>query len=236
MYVADTWTRVMKFDVRNGTNAVPLWRYDPKITRSRTNRGIAMYGDKIIVSTNDMRLIALKKDSGELAWEVNAAAPTDPATCTPSPRTQGFTGAPLAVKTAGGKELIIQGESTGGQLGTRSWVGAFEVGTGKLAWRTFTISRARRTGIGDLEGQSQCLARRRRRRCSTASYRSRHQSPLSRHRRRLSELRSAVPPRRQSLHRQHHCARRRHRQDPLVLPGDAERALGLRHAEPQDAL
>src|SRR5215475_9797074 len=53
--------------------------------------------------------------------------------------TQGFTGAPLAVKTAGGKELIIQGESTGGQLGTRSWIGAFEVGTGKLAWRTFTI-------------------------------------------------------------------------------------------------
>ena len=129
----------MKFDVRNGSNAVPLWRYDPKITRSRTNRGIALYGDKVIVSTNDMRMIAIKKDSGELAWEVNAAAPTDPATGTPSPRTQGFTGAPLAVKTAGGKELIIQGESTGGQLGTRSWIGAFEVGTGKLAWRTFTI-------------------------------------------------------------------------------------------------
>ena len=139
MYVADTWTRVMKFDVRNGANAVPLWRYDPKITRSRTNRGIALYGDKVIVSTNDMRMIAIKKDSGELAWEVNAAAPTDPATGTPSPRTQGFTGAPLAVKTAGGKELIIQGESTGGQLGTRSWVGAFDVNTGQLAWRTFTI-------------------------------------------------------------------------------------------------
>src|ERR1700730_9217016 len=139
MYVADTWTRVMKFDVRNGTNAVPLWRYDPKITRSRTNRGIALYGDKVIVSTNDMRLIAIKKDSGELAWEVNAAAPTDPATGTPSPRTQGFTGAPLAVKTAGGKELIVQGESTGGQLGTRSWVGAFDVNTGQLAWRAFTI-------------------------------------------------------------------------------------------------
>ena len=104
MYVADTWTRVMKFDVRNGSNAVPLWRYDPKITRSRTNRGIALYGDKVIVSTNDMRLIAIKKDSGELAWEVNATAPTDPATGTPSPRTQGFTGAPLAVKTAGGKD------------------------------------------------------------------------------------------------------------------------------------
>ncbi len=30
MYVSDTWTRVMKFDVRSGTNAVPLWRTIPK--------------------------------------------------------------------------------------------------------------------------------------------------------------------------------------------------------------
>ena len=37
MYVADTWSRVMKFDVRSGTEAVPLWRYDPKITRARTS-------------------------------------------------------------------------------------------------------------------------------------------------------------------------------------------------------
>jgi len=26
MYVVDTWNRVMKFDVRSGTQAVPLWR------------------------------------------------------------------------------------------------------------------------------------------------------------------------------------------------------------------
>src|SRR5499426_2488901 len=56
MYVADTWTRVMKFDVRSGEAAVPLWRYDPKIKQSRTNRGIAMYANKVLVSTNDMRM------------------------------------------------------------------------------------------------------------------------------------------------------------------------------------
>src|SRR5499433_707818 len=138
LYVSDTWTRVMKFDVRSGTEAIPLWRYDPKITKSRTNRGLALYGNKVFVATNDMRMIALNKDSGEVVWEVNAAAPTDPATGTPS-KTQGFTAAPLAIKTRGGKELVLQGESTGGQLGTRSWVGAWDVNTGQLAWRTFTI-------------------------------------------------------------------------------------------------
>jgi len=139
MYVADTWTRVMKFDVRSGTEAIPLWRYDPKITQSRTNRGIAMLGNNIYVSTNDMRLIALNKDNGQVVWEVDAKAPTDPVTGTPSPKTQSITGAPIAVKTKSGKELILQGESSGGQLGTRSWVAAWDAKTGALAWRTFTI-------------------------------------------------------------------------------------------------
>jgi alcohol dehydrogenase (cytochrome c) len=140
MYVSDTWGRVMKFDVRSGTEGVPLWRYDPKITKSRTNRGVAMYGNKVFVATNDTRLHALDRDSGELIWEVQATAVTDSATGTPaSPKTQAFTAAPLAVKTAGGKEIVVIGESSGGQLGTRSWIGAWEAGTGKLAWRTFTI-------------------------------------------------------------------------------------------------
>jgi alcohol dehydrogenase (cytochrome c) len=139
MYVNDTWGRVMKFDVRSGTQAVPLWRHDPKIKQSRTQRGIAMYGNKVFIATNDMRMIALNRDSGEVVWEVSALAPTDPATGTPSSKTQGFTAAPLTVKTRGGKELVLQGESSGGQLGTRSWVGAWDVNSGQLAWRTFTI-------------------------------------------------------------------------------------------------
>ena len=138
MYVADTWSRVMKFDVRSGTQAVPLWRYDPKITRARTNRGLAMYGNKVFVLTYDARVIALDRDSGEVAWEVQGAAPQDPATGTPS-KVQGFSAAPLAVKTRGGRELVLAGESTGGSMGTRSWIGAWDVDTGQLAWRTFTI-------------------------------------------------------------------------------------------------
>jgi glucose dehydrogenase len=77
MYVADTWSRVMKFDVRSGTEAVPLWRYDPKITRSRTVRGIAMYGNKVFLTTYDARVIALDKENGQVVWEVNGAAALD---------------------------------------------------------------------------------------------------------------------------------------------------------------
>jgi alcohol dehydrogenase (cytochrome c) len=138
MYVADTWSRVMKFDVHSGTEAVPLWRHDPKITRARTNRGLAMYGNKVFVLTYDARVIALDRDSGEVAWEVQGSAPQDPVTGTPS-KVQGFSAAPLAVRTRGGRELVLAGESTGGSMGTRSWIGAWDVNTGQLAWRTFTI-------------------------------------------------------------------------------------------------
>jgi alcohol dehydrogenase (cytochrome c) len=138
MYVVDTWSRVMKFDVRSGTEAVPLWRYDPKITRSRTSRGLAMYANKVFLLTYDARVIALDRDSGAVIWEVQSAAPTDPATGTPS-KVQGFSAAPLTVKTRDGRELVLAGESTGGSMGTRSWIGAWDVNTGQLAWRTFTI-------------------------------------------------------------------------------------------------
>src|SRR6266436_4254541 len=80
----------------------------------------------------------INRDTGEVVWEVQAAAPTDPKTGTPS-KTQAFSGAPLAIKTAAGRELLVQGESTGGSLGTRSWIGGFDIKTGELAWRTFTI-------------------------------------------------------------------------------------------------
>src|SRR5207249_4577579 len=50
MYVNDTWGRVMKFDVRSGAQGVPLWRYDPTITRARTNRGLALYANKVFVT------------------------------------------------------------------------------------------------------------------------------------------------------------------------------------------
>jgi alcohol dehydrogenase (cytochrome c) len=138
MYVIDTWSRVMKLDVRSGTEATPLWRYDPKITRARTTRGLAMYANKVFLATYDARVIALDRDSGEVVWEAQGAAPTDPATGTPS-KVQGFSGAPLTVKTRGGRELVLVGESTGGSMGTRSWIGAWDVNTGQLAWRTFTI-------------------------------------------------------------------------------------------------
>src|ERR1700730_4746003 len=40
MYVADTWTRVTKFDVRSGSEAIPIWRYDPQIKPDPTSHSL----------------------------------------------------------------------------------------------------------------------------------------------------------------------------------------------------
>src|SRR5260370_4508219 len=73
MYVTDTWSRVMKFDVRSGPEAIPLWRYDPKIRVSRTTRALALYRNNIFLSTYDARLIALNRDTAALVWALQSA-------------------------------------------------------------------------------------------------------------------------------------------------------------------
>jgi alcohol dehydrogenase (cytochrome c) len=134
MYVPDTLNKLTKLDVRNGNEGIALWRFDPKVERSRLSRGVALLGNNVYNATHDGRLIAINKESGEAVWEINALAPTDPATGTPSPTSQGFSTGPMTVKNT-----VLVGEATGGSRGTRSWVGAWDATTGKLLWRTFTI-------------------------------------------------------------------------------------------------
>ncbi|MFO1184883.1 MAG: PQQ-binding-like beta-propeller repeat protein [Bauldia sp.] len=142
MYVTDSWARVMAFNVGDATKgAVPLWRFDPKITKSRTQRGVAQLNDTVYIGTNDTRIVALNRNTGEVLFDKQAAAPPDPQWGTPSAKTQGFTSAPVTLRTKGGKELVLQGESTGGQSGTISWVGAWDAKTGELAWRFFTVPK-----------------------------------------------------------------------------------------------
>jgi alcohol dehydrogenase (cytochrome c) len=139
LYTVDGWARVMKWDATSGNAARPLWRFNPEITKSRTQRGVALFDDGVFIGTNDTRLFRINADTGEVVWEVVATAAPHPEYGTPSPDTQGFTTEPIVVHTAGGMNVVIQGESTGGQDGTISYVVAANAETGEIVWRTFTI-------------------------------------------------------------------------------------------------
>lgn len=126
MFVTTPQNNVIALDARTGTQ---LWRYvrkypDNLFQLHPTNRGVALYGDYVYMATTDCALVALDAASGREVWSV----PID------DYKTGCYsTLAPLAVH---GK--IIVGYS-GGELGVRGSISAFDALTGKRLWRTYTV-------------------------------------------------------------------------------------------------
>jgi len=116
-----------------------LWtfRYSPNpLARAsggggKVNRGLAILGDALFLGTLDAHLLAVNAHTGKLIWNTTVADAKDPA-C------QGrlfmsFTHAPLVVK-----DKVIVG--VGGSEGpTRGFIAAFDVLTGREAWRFHTV-------------------------------------------------------------------------------------------------
>jgi len=131
LYSITPWSVVYAVDARTGKEA---WHSDPDVNQqvwqSRiccgvVNRGIAMYGDKIIAPVVDGRLRALDAATGKQVWESRVSPANMPYTITMAPR---------VIK--GGK--VIVGVS-GGEYGVRGFFDAYDVETGKRAWRFYTV-------------------------------------------------------------------------------------------------
>ncbi len=122
-----------------------LWRY----TRRRptgtsvphdTNRGVALFGDKVFYAAGEAVLVALDAKTGQEVW-----------TTTVADNKSGYyiTLAPLV---AGGKVMV---GASGGEFGIRGFVAAFDPDSGKELVAYLYHSRSRRTGQRDLaEGRS----------------------------------------------------------------------------------
>jgi glucose dehydrogenase len=106
-----------------------VWRYEHKLGTTITccgpnNRGVAVSNGLVFEGTIDARLIALDAKTGELKWDVEVA---DPA------MGYSITHAPLI---AGGNVLV---GVSGGEYGIRGHVTAYDVMTGKQAWRWYSV-------------------------------------------------------------------------------------------------
>ncbi|MDA0654009.1 MAG: PQQ-binding-like beta-propeller repeat protein [Proteobacteria bacterium] len=135
MYLSDSHNKLMKFDVRSGIRAYPLWRFDPQLERARNTGGLALYGDTVIAAIRDARIIALSKESGEVVWEVSGVEPEGGRNAPEYLATRTFRGAISTMQTAGGQDVIIVGAGGAGV----GWVGAFDANNGENIWRTYTI-------------------------------------------------------------------------------------------------
>jgi alcohol dehydrogenase (cytochrome c) len=127
MFITEAPSNVVAVDARTGRE---FWRYDHQIPEDiriccgRNNRGVAILGETLFMSTLDAHLVALDARTGNLLWDVTVAD-----------YKAGYskTAAPLIVK-----DKVITGIA-GGEYGIRGFIDAYEADTGELAWRTYAI-------------------------------------------------------------------------------------------------
>ena len=124
MFVTGSANSVVALDAATGR---PYWRYDhelPDDVRGRNNRGVAILGETLFMSTLDARLVAIDARTGNLLWSTEVA-----------PYQSGYskTAAPLIVR-----DRVVTGIA-GGDYGIRGFLDSYDAGTGRLAWRTYTV-------------------------------------------------------------------------------------------------
>ncbi len=132
MYTSDGWGTIYKIDARQPDRGQFVWVTDPGVKHqgniSRT-RGLALWEDMVIADLPDGRVIAVKRDTGEMAWDKMMTTTNEFGT------RERFVTAPLVVED---KILVANGA---GDAGTRGWVAALDARTGKELWRWYVIPK-----------------------------------------------------------------------------------------------
>ena len=141
MFITESPSNLTAVDATTGR---PWWRYehplpdDLRICCGRNNRGVAILGDTLYMSTLDAHLVAIDARSGNLVWDAEVADYRG-----------GYskTAAPLIVK-----DRVVTGIA-GGEFGIRGFLDAYDAESGERAWRTYTIPGPdhpdNRTWLGD---------------------------------------------------------------------------------------
>jgi alcohol dehydrogenase (cytochrome c) len=128
MYVTEPLGTVTALDARLGTR---IWSWTPHLPARlytigvhRSNRGVAVFGNTVYVGTLDAHLVALDATTGAVKWNVHVAENGEGYAITAAPR------------ILDGK--IIVGIS-GGDVGIRGFLDAYDAKTGARVWRLWTI-------------------------------------------------------------------------------------------------
>ncbi len=127
MYVTSA-NDVFALDARTGRM---VWHYQRPVSSgllddaaAHKNRGVGVWQHFVYTETDDAHLLCLDARSGGLRWDVEYADKT---------KQYGATSAPLIVK-----DTVVVGTS-GGDSGVRGFVAAYDVTTGKIKWKFWTI-------------------------------------------------------------------------------------------------
>jgi alcohol dehydrogenase (cytochrome c) len=142
MFITEAPSNLVAVDAATGRQ---YWRYDHelpddlRICCGRNNRGVAILGETLFMSTLDAHLVAIDARTGNVLWDREVAD-----------YQSGYskTAAPLIVK-----DKVVTGIA-GGEFGIRGFIDAYDAETGELAWRTYTIPGEGETGNDSWSGDS----------------------------------------------------------------------------------
>jgi alcohol dehydrogenase (cytochrome c) len=126
MFVSTPGNQVLAINARTGTL---LWRYRRPLPTAAvllhpTSRGVAVYEDKVFFAAGEAVLVALDAKTGDEVWTTEVAD-----------NASGYYMS-LAPLVADGKVLI---GTSGGELGIRGFVSAYDAETGKELWKTHMV-------------------------------------------------------------------------------------------------
>ena len=130
MYTSGVAGRVYALDAETGK---PKWQFEPplKLKNARgsccdiVNRGVAVWQGKVYVGSFEGILYALDAKDGKVLWQTD--------TFVDRSRAYSSTGTPQIA----GKYVVIG--NGGAEFDSRGYVSAFDLETGKLAWRFYTV-------------------------------------------------------------------------------------------------
>ena len=131
LYFTASYSRTYAVDARSGK---VLWEFDPKVIERAgdrlrimwdINRGPAYYKGRVIISTVDGRLVAIDAKTGKQQWE---------AMTVDRRKSYYVNGAPKVFR-----DKVIIGNGGTEHEAARGYVTAYDVNTGKQAWRFYIV-------------------------------------------------------------------------------------------------
>lgn len=127
MFITEAPSNLVAVDAATGR---PYWRYDHELPEDlriccgRNNRGVAILGETLYMSTLDAHLVGIDARTGNLLWDSEVAD-----------YRAGYskTAAPLIVK-----DQVVTGIA-GGEFGIKGFIDSYDAENGALLWRADTI-------------------------------------------------------------------------------------------------
>ena len=130
MFLASAKDTVLAFDAASGEQ---LWSYEHRPTGFPSPKiGIALHGDKVIVPTQNMRVVALEASTGRVIWNHEISTPDHDS---PLRLPYSLRGAPLVANG-----MVLQGV-TATMIPEGGFIVGLDLESGEEVWRFHSIAR-----------------------------------------------------------------------------------------------